>query len=100
MVHFATPMAHAWDDVVRTCSRQQIFCDNRCLDNYLAVTDFGHDGARFDIPTLWHLAAHWYDGRLQRGYRRREPASAARYFASVGLTGDFWGTATTTPLTR
>ncbi len=44
-----------------------------------------------DLSTLWRLAQHWYDGRLDRGYLRREPAQATSYFAEVGLTGPFWG---------
>jgi len=44
-----------------------------------------------NIATLWHLAAHWYDGRLDRGYTRRGPAAATAYFREVGLEGPFWG---------
>jgi hypothetical protein len=44
-----------------------------------------------DLATLWRLAQHWYDGRLDRGYRRREPAQVADYFRAVGLRGSFWG---------
>jgi len=44
-----------------------------------------------DLFTLWSLAAHWYDGRPERGYVRREPVAAKDYLRSVGLTGPFWG---------
>lgn len=44
-----------------------------------------------DLATLWRLAAHWYDGRLDRGYVRREPEQAKEYLRSVGLSGPFWG---------
>jgi hypothetical protein len=44
-----------------------------------------------DLGTLWRLAAHWYDGRLDRGYVRREPSQAAAYLRGVGLSGSFWG---------
>jgi hypothetical protein len=49
------------------------------------------EGYRMDLATLWRLAAGWYAGRLERGYRRREPAQARAYFADVGLSGPFWG---------
>jgi hypothetical protein len=53
----------------------------------------GHDeGFVMDLATLWRLASHWYDGRLDRGYVRREPAAASDYLHSVGLVGPFWGT--------
>jgi len=44
-----------------------------------------------DLGTLWRLAAHWYDGRLDRGYVRREPSQATAYLRGVGLAGPFWG---------
>jgi hypothetical protein len=43
-----------------------------------------------DLRTLWRFASHWYDGRLDRGYVRREPEAATEYLRSVGLSGPFW----------
>jgi hypothetical protein len=45
-----------------------------------------------DVETLWRLAAGWYQGRLDRGYVRREPEAAREYLRSVGLADPFWGT--------
>ena len=79
-----------WDDVVHTCGHQRIFCDERCVDVWLSQTQ--HDkGYVMDLATLWRLARGWYAGRLDRGDERRDPTSAAAYFADVGLTGPFWG---------
>ncbi len=44
-----------------------------------------------ELATLWRLASNWYTGRMEYGYTRRDPASAASYFARVGLRGQFWG---------
>jgi hypothetical protein len=46
-----------------------------------------------DLETLWRLAKDWYAGRLDRGYRRRDPSSALEYFRAAGLRGSFWGLA-------
>lgn len=90
VAHFATPAARMWDDVLRTCANQRIFCSESCVDAW--VTASGRErGAVLDLSTLWNLAAHWYDGRLERGYVRRDPATAQHYLRSVGLTGPFWG---------
>jgi hypothetical protein len=43
------------------------------------------------LEMLWRLAEHWYDGRLDTPYVRREPTAAADYFRAVGLRGSFWG---------
>jgi hypothetical protein len=43
------------------------------------------------LDTLWRLASHWYDGRLETPYVRREPTAAADYFRGVGLRGAFSG---------
>jgi hypothetical protein len=90
VAHFLRPAAHMWDDVVDTCRHQRLFCSQTCIDAWLDRT--GHDlGYVMDLATLWALARHWYDGRLDRGYRRREPTEAAAYFREVGLRGPFWG---------
>jgi hypothetical protein len=90
VAHFLVPTSQIWDDVVHSCGHQQLFCDRGCVDAWLSRT--GHSrGYVMDLATLWRLAAHWYDGRLDRGYVRREPAEAKDYFRSVGLSGPFWG---------
>jgi hypothetical protein len=90
VAHFLVPMARAWDDIVWTCSNQRLFCSTDCVDGWLSVS--GHQrGYVMDLATLWRLARSWYDGRLQPGYQRREPAQAREYFRDVGLAGPFWG---------
>ena len=90
VAHFLTPAARMWDDVVHTCAHQRLFCSEDCVDDWLAATGSAR-GYVMDLGTLWRLAAHWYDGRLERGYVRREPSQAAAYLRGVGLAGPFWG---------
>jgi alkylmercury lyase-like protein len=90
VAHFLVPAARMWDDVVRTCGNQRVFCDERCVDRWLRDTD-QQLGSVMDLTTLWRLARHWYDGRLERGYARRDPVDAKAYFREVGLAGPFWG---------
>ena len=90
VAHFLVPAARMWDDVVHTCGHQRLFCSTSCVETWLARTG-NIRGYMMDLPTLWRLAAHWYDGRLEYGYTRREPADAAEYLHSVGLSGSFWG---------
>jgi hypothetical protein len=90
VAHFLTPAAHMWEDVLRTCSNQRIFCDGACVDAWVAREDLER-GYVMDLATLWRLAQGWYAGRLDPGYTRREPAAAADYFREVGLEGPFWG---------
>jgi hypothetical protein len=89
VAHFLVPAARMWDDVVHTCANQRIFCSQACVDRWLATTK-QRPGYVMDLTTLWRLSEHWYDGRLEPGYTRREPSVAANYFAEVGLTGEFW----------
>ena len=90
VAHFLTPAARMWDDVVRTCAHQRIFCSPGCVQRWLHGTG-NPSGYVMGLDTLWRLAAHWYDGRLERGYVRRDPAHAAEYLRGVGLSGPFWG---------
>ncbi|RJL33092.1 organomercurial lyase [Bailinhaonella thermotolerans] len=90
VAHFLVPVSRMWDDVVRTCGNQRLFCGEACVDEWLART--GNDrGYVMDVSTLWRLARGWYAGRLDRGYRRREPTQAAEYLREAGLRGRFWG---------
>ena len=90
VAHFLVPLSRMWDNVVHTCAHQRLFCNDACVDTWLTRTGTER-GYVMDLATLWRLARGWYDGRLERGYRRREPAAAAAYFREVGLDGPFWG---------
>jgi Alkylmercury lyase len=90
LAHFLVPVAHMWDDVVHTCSNQRLFCSAGCIRDWLDRNGLD-EGAVMDVPTLWRLASRWYEGRLDRGYVRREPAESRDYLRSVGLVGPFWG---------
>lgn len=90
VAHFLVPAAHIWDDVVHTCAHQRLFCSVDCVDAWLTATG-NTRGYVLDLATLWRLAQHWYDGRLDRGYQRRDPTTAAAYFREAGLEGPFWG---------
>lgn len=90
VAHFLVPVDHMWDDVVHTCSNQRVFCSTDCVDDWLERSD-RERGYVMDLATLWRLARHWYTGRLDHGYTRREPREAADYLRQVGLSGPFWG---------
>jgi hypothetical protein len=96
VAHFLVPAQHIWDDVIHTCSNQLLFCGDDCIDRWLEANGLD-EGYRLDLATLWRFAAHWYDGRLERGYQRRHPATAQEYLRSVGLHGAFWGLPDGTP---
>ncbi|MFY1688799.1 organomercurial lyase [Plantactinospora sp. WMMB782] len=90
VAHFLVPVSRMWDDVVHTCRHQRLFCSESCVDSWRRATGADH-GYLMDLGTLWKLASHWYDGRLDRGYVRREPSAAREYLRGVGLSGSFWG---------
>ena len=92
LAHFLVPVSRMWDDVVHTCRNQRLFCSERCIDGWLQRNSY-QQGFVMDVETLWRLAAGWYQGRLERGYVRRDPVAAAEYLRSVGLVDPFWGTA-------
>jgi hypothetical protein len=89
VVHFPTEAARVWDDVVRTCSRQRIFCRLDCVERWSASSGVPV-GSVFDLATLWRLASRWYEGRLDSPYERRDPATAVAFFAEVGLPPTFY----------
>lgn len=90
VAHFVEPAARMWDDIVRACRHQRVFCSEECIDRWRRAADV-RGGYVMDLATLWRFAAHWYDGRMERGYTRRDPPAAYEYFRNVGLSGSFWG---------
>ena len=90
VARFPVPVARMWDDVVRTCGGQRLFCSPDCVASWRASTGQA-EGYLMDLATLWQFASRWYEGRLDYGYTRRDPATAAAYFREVGLRGGFWG---------
>lgn len=90
VAHFLTPVVRIWDDVVRSCRHQRLFCNTGCVDAWLTASG-NQLGYVMDLVTLWRLAQGWYAGRLDHGYTRRDPSTAAAYFRQVGLKGTFWG---------
>ncbi len=90
VAHFLVPVSKQWNDIIHACNNQRIFCSNDCVAAWLAVNELPR-GYVMNLETLWRLASHWYDGRLEYGYERRGAAEAAEYFRSVGLHGPFWG---------
>ncbi|ARJ06388.1 membrane protein [Cnuibacter physcomitrellae] len=90
VAHFLVPTDRIWPDGAHACANQQIFCSEACVDDWLERSGESR-GDILSLSTLWRLASHWYDGRLDTPYERREPRHAADYFRSVGLRGSFWG---------
>ena len=91
LAHFLVPAARIWDDVIHACDNQRLFCSRACIDAWLERMDEDL-GYVMNLDTLWRFASRWYEGRLDRGYTRRDPAAAKDYFRSVGLIDPFWGT--------
>lgn len=90
VAHFLTSVDKIWPDAAHACDNQLIFCSTDCVEDWLTQTG-NTRGYVMSLETLWRLAAHWYEGRLDSPYIRREPDAAAEYFRSVGLHGSFWG---------
>jgi Alkylmercury lyase len=90
VAHFLVPVAQMWDDVVHACRHQRLFCSQACVDDWCRHSG-SHPGYVMSLGTLWALASHWYDGRMNPGYVRRDPQAATEYLRSVGLSGPFWG---------
>jgi hypothetical protein len=89
VAHFLVPVRQMWTDVVYTCGHQRLFCSSECVDDWLRRHHLER-GFQMDLTRLWRLAQHWYDGRLDRDYVRRDPAESSAYFRAVGLDGPFW----------
>ena len=77
VAHFLVPTAHIWDDVVLTCGHQRLFCGEPCVDAWLD-REGEPKGYVMDLATLWRLASHWYDGRLDARLHPARPGDRRR----------------------
>jgi hypothetical protein len=88
-VRLPRPAAEWWDDVVWTCARIRLFCDEQHARAYVAAHGLP-EGALVPARTMWRLAQGWYGDRLDPGYRPQTRQERQEQLAALGLTGDFW----------
>jgi len=51
VAHLLVPVSRMWDDVVRTCAHQRLFCSEDCVSAWLRATGTAR-GYVMDLPTL------------------------------------------------
>ena len=78
VAHFLTPMAHVWDDVIHACEHQRIFCDEACVDRWLAET-----GGGLLLVSQFTLAADTKKGMRPGFSTAAAPEEAQRWFARL-----------------
>lgn len=89
VVHFPVPMAHAWDNVIYTCSMMQLFRDEAQVRDWsrrhgVEVGDIQ------PVSTVLELAKRWYGEHLRPDWRKKTAAEAAAVFSGLGLTHPVW----------
>ncbi|MEM9316608.1 MAG: organomercurial lyase, partial [Pseudomonadota bacterium] len=89
VVHFPTPMARAWDNVIATCATMLVFDDEAHVDAWCAM----HRMTRGDvqpIETVWNFAREWYGRHADPDWEKLSASEATEMFARHGLTGPIW----------
>jgi hypothetical protein len=84
-VRLPRPAAEWWDDVVWTCTRIRLFCD----DDH-AAADAPPRSALVPARTMWRLAQGWYGDRLDPGYVPQDREARQAQLEAAGLRGAFW----------
>ena len=89
VVHFPVPMAHAWDNVIYTCSTMLLFEDEARVDDWSRR----HGIARGDVQpleTVWAFARVWYGRHLNPDWTKWSTDEARALFERFGLAGPIW----------
>ena len=89
LVHFPIPMAHAWDNVVYTCSTMLLFKNERQISDWCGR----HRIALGDIQPVTkvlELAKRWYGEHLRPDWRKKSIAEAQAIFKELGLDHPTW----------
>lgn len=90
LVHFSKPLAQWWEDVVDTCANNMIFFSS---DQHLTEwrdTNSNKAGYTPTFDQIIEMSRFHYRNRLNLDYERHNSDELAAFFASIGLTGDFW----------
>lgn len=90
LIHFSKPLAQWWDDVVDTCgNNMNFFSSEQHLKEWKAMNPSKH-GYTLTFDQVIAMSRFHYRDRFNIDYRRHTNDELAAFFASIGLTGDFW----------
>lgn len=89
VVHFATPVARAWENVHAFCACTLVFANEEAVADWCARHGRGM-GAVVPLADVLRLARAWYGRHLDPNWRKPSGAEARDIFTSVGLTGPAW----------
>ena len=89
VVHFPTPAADAWSNVIHWCA---------CVLPFRRAGDVAPwidrhammSGSIVELVQVHALARAWYGGHLRRDWRKHTTREAQAIFTSVGLVGPHW----------
>lgn len=89
VVHFPTPMARAWDNVIATCTTMLVFDDEAHVEEW--CEKHGKDkGDVQPIQKVWEFAREWYGKHADPDWKKPSAREAAEIFARHGLSGPIW----------
>jgi hypothetical protein len=84
-VRLPRPAAEWWDDVVWTCTRIRLFCDDEH-----AADGAPPSAALVPARRMWRLAQGWYGDRLDPAYVPQTREERQAQLEAAGLDGPFW----------
>ena len=88
-VHFPVPMAHAWDNVIYTCSTMLLFESEAQVDDWCARYRIVR-GDLQPLSLVLAFAHDWYGHHLDRDWAKWSASQAASLFERHGLNGPTW----------
>ncbi|KAK1834545.1 alkylmercury lyase domain protein [Podospora conica] len=90
VVHFPVAMREAWDNVIYTCSVQQLFRDEAEVDEWCRSRGIAKGDVR-PVRQIWEFAGDWYArDRAETGWAKWTVQEATGLFRRHGLCGPTW----------
>jgi hypothetical protein len=89
VVHFPTPPARAWENVVYFCGTTLLFRNGAEVEAWCARHGIAR-GAVVPAAQVLLMARAWYGNHLAPRWRKWTVAEAQAIFENAGLTGSFW----------
>lgn len=88
-IHFPTPMANAWDNVVFTCSTMLLFDSEDAIDNWCSRHAMDKGDVQ-PIEKIWEFSKVWYGNHLCREWVKWTAEEAKAIFKRFDLVGPIW----------
>jgi Alkylmercury lyase len=90
LIFLSVPVARWYDNLINTCSNNMVYFSSEAhRDEWLSAYP-GLAGVSLSVERMAEVCQPLSRGRMELDYERPTKEALGAYWASIGLTGDYW----------